>query len=76
MNATTKKLTRRDRQAIAQYLREMACDTHTLLNLVDANLCGDVAGILRARASRLETTEDGAGLLIATAERSPLYAQT
>lgn len=76
MTTKTATMTRRDRQAIARYLREMASDTHTLLHLADANLCGDIAAILRARANRLEMVEDGRGLVAPTVQTPSLYAQT
>ena len=76
---TTKEmssLTRSDRQLIAQYLRDMARDTHLLLYLTDASLCGDVAALLRARATRLETETDGAQAITPLPHGAPLYAQT
>lgn len=51
------RLTRRERQVIAEHLRRMAGETQLLVQLADATLCGDVAALLRARAVALEHPE-------------------
>jgi len=51
---THSRWTRREREAIATYLREAATDTHLLLNLSEASMCADIAAILRGAALRLE----------------------
>jgi hypothetical protein len=52
----------------------MAADTHALLHLADASLCGDVAAILRARAGSLERDEPSPATPPQRA--AVLYAQT
>ena len=68
-------LTRRERMLIAEHLRSMAADTHTLLNLADANMCGDIAAILRARASRLEQPEEASIHPSSPQPKSTIYSQ-
>ncbi len=67
--------TRGERQIIADYLRGMAEDTHGLLHLADARLCGDVAAILRAHAGRLEAEATGVSAVQTAGLVGPLFAQ-
>lgn len=70
------KWTRREQAVIAEYLRDLAADTHALLHLADASLCGDVAAILRARAMALESAADRKPDIPVKVGVPGIYAQT